>query len=307
MKFWVLLISRLAVGGFFVFSGIVKLFPVESFELSLVETGTVPWPVAPYLARMLVALEIFLGVAVVIPTSRVMLYLRAMLVLTLFFSIYLVFLWWSKGDAVNCGCFGGYFYMTPSESLLKNALLILTILGILRFQDIYSKSLKWIVLTLGVISIALPFVINPISFERQFPGEEEFPYRLQSELFPEHVHQALSFDPLSDTCVIAFMSTTCSHCRTGARRLAFAYDNKDLPPIHLFMIGPREAMPEFMKESTSKFPYTFYGENSFFQFCDGVLPTLLYIENGQVFNKWQGYDIDYKAFDWIEEREEKTD
>ena len=54
---------RYFVGILFLFSGIAKLFPIETFEFSLVSQGIAGWSIVPYLSRFIIAAEIFLGLA----------------------------------------------------------------------------------------------------------------------------------------------------------------------------------------------------------------------------------------------------
>ena len=116
---YVLVILRVLFGLFFVFSGVIKLYPIETFELTFVDLGVVSWKVAPFLARILIAYEIMLGLLIVFNFS-IKLVLKQALGLIVFFTIYLTLIMILKGDDGNCGCFGSYFYVTPSQSIIKN-------------------------------------------------------------------------------------------------------------------------------------------------------------------------------------------
>ena len=59
------LVLRFLLGAFFVFSAIVKLYPIEPFEYTLIEHGLAGWGMAPYLARFIVISEAFLGLALI--------------------------------------------------------------------------------------------------------------------------------------------------------------------------------------------------------------------------------------------------
>ena len=56
------IIIRLAVGLMFIFSGLIKLYPIETFELTFVDLGLVSWSGAPFVARFLISIEILVGV-----------------------------------------------------------------------------------------------------------------------------------------------------------------------------------------------------------------------------------------------------
>src|SRR5690606_2698962 len=79
--------------------------------------------------------------------------------LTLFFSVFLA---WQLGDGGgNCHCLGEIIEMSPLQSLLKNAVLLMVLLfirktGGLHFR--YSVSLAFIV---SLAALAVPFIISP--------------------------------------------------------------------------------------------------------------------------------------------------
>ncbi|MCB0482246.1 MAG: hypothetical protein KDC83_12500 [Flavobacteriales bacterium] len=293
---------RFIIGGFFIFSGVVKLYPVESFELTLVETGVIPWAVSDWTARLIIAMELFLGAGLFINSKWLPRIIRSTILLTIFFSVYLIILWYNKGGEVDCGCLGGALTLTPSQSLIKNALIIVLLVFSLFGATPYLRRYRLVFFLLVGSAITAPFVLNPIHFDRTIPGEESFPFRLELEKFPSHVIADIPFDVNSERYILAFMSTTCSHCRLAAKKLHLANAKMELPPIHILFVGPKEEYPEFQKESRSAFGYTFFGDKTFFEFCNGTLPTLLYINDGQVWNKWQGNDINHEALNWIEEQ-----
>ncbi len=63
MKSKIIIFLELLTGALFVFSGISKLLPIESFEFTLVNQGITSWTIAPYLSRFLIGIEIFLGIS----------------------------------------------------------------------------------------------------------------------------------------------------------------------------------------------------------------------------------------------------
>ena len=49
------------LGMVFIFSGYIKLYPIEAFELNFIDVGIANWFTAPIIARLLIGLEIGLG------------------------------------------------------------------------------------------------------------------------------------------------------------------------------------------------------------------------------------------------------
>ena len=124
---WIL---RAFMFALFVFSAVAKLVPVWAFEKQLVDLGFVNWCQAPILARLIIAVEIALGIAILQPHFLKRLVLPATMLLLVAFNIHLAIEMVKHGAmAGNCGCFGQLIPMTPLEAFIKN---ILT-LGILIF------------------------------------------------------------------------------------------------------------------------------------------------------------------------------
>jgi len=46
----------------FIFSGYTKLYPIEPFEYTFVDLGFINWQIAPFIARILIGLEFFIGI-----------------------------------------------------------------------------------------------------------------------------------------------------------------------------------------------------------------------------------------------------
>jgi len=136
LNFWVWAL-RILVSALFVFSAMGKLFPVHIaifvFEKQLVSLGIANWCLAPFLARGIVAFELFLGLAIlqnhflkkfIIPVTVMMLFA---------FCVHLTIVIIRTGNTGNCGCFGQLISMTPLEAIIKNVICI----GLLVF--IYLK------------------------------------------------------------------------------------------------------------------------------------------------------------------------
>ena len=115
--------ARIIISILFLISGISKMFPIWMFEKQLVDLGICGWCEAPYFSRLLIALEMAIGVAIlqkhflrrfVIPVTAFLL-----VAFCIHLSIEMV-----KHGAMNgnCGCFGQLIPMTPLEAFIKNVL-----------------------------------------------------------------------------------------------------------------------------------------------------------------------------------------
>jgi len=116
---------RILVFLLFLVSGVAKMFPIWAFEKQLVDLGLATWCSAPYFSRLLIALEIAIGIGmlqryhlkkIVIPTAIGLLSV---------FSVHLVFQMYLNGALTgNCGCFGQLIDMSPLAAFIKNVIMI---------------------------------------------------------------------------------------------------------------------------------------------------------------------------------------
>lgn len=140
-------VSRIVVGGLFIFSGLIKINdPVgteikleEYFEVFAQDFGSfflLFKPIALELGMFLIVLEVVLGVAVLINykmeiTTVVLLALIVFFTFLTFYSAYF-------NKVTDCGCFGDAIKLTPWESFIKDVILLVLILHLFW----YRKRLK---------------------------------------------------------------------------------------------------------------------------------------------------------------------
>lgn len=115
---------RIILGLLFILSAISKLFPIESFDLTLVNQGITNWNIAPYLSRFIISVEFFLGISFFITPFIKKISVPFSFLLLLIFCIHLIFLISSGNASKNCGCFGELIPMSSIEALIKNIVLI---------------------------------------------------------------------------------------------------------------------------------------------------------------------------------------
>ncbi|MFN5325264.1 MAG: MauE/DoxX family redox-associated membrane protein [Bacteroidota bacterium] len=158
---WIL---RVLVFALFVFSAIAKMFPLWAFEKQLVDLGLMSWCNANYFARILIAIELALGIAIIQPHFLKRLVLPSTILLLIVFCIHLVIEMVKHGAMNgNCGCFGQLVPMTPLEAFVKN---ILT-LGILFYIYINVKDKPSgqnrfsVLLVITAISTLVMFMLFP--------------------------------------------------------------------------------------------------------------------------------------------------
>lgn len=282
-------IPRVVFGLFFLFSGYTKLFPIESFELTFVHVGLFSWSQAPLIARIIIGLELFLGLAITFNLSIRKILISSLLLL-LIFSIYLGYLLLTSGDDINCGCFGAEFSMSPSESLVKNAILILLNLFLLKKSNPLKNQWKWIFPLIAIVGLVGPFILNPIAGSSQNVHQKMEEQQLDLSKIPSPVQNGEEIDLTKGKKIIAFLSVDCNHCKHAAYKLQIAKEKYKIENIYFVFKGKykEQKLQAFYHESNSNLPYSFYNDMHIFELTGGVFPTIVLLDNSRVVKAWSG-------------------
>jgi uncharacterized membrane protein YphA (DoxX/SURF4 family) len=136
-------VSRIIVGGLFIFSGLIKLNDPVGTEIKLEEYFEVFGqdfgsfflyfkPIALELGMFLIVLEVVLGVAVLI-NYRMEITTVVLLILIVFFT-FLTFYSAYFNKVTDCGCFGDAIKLTPWESFIKDVILVIFIMHLFWYR-----------------------------------------------------------------------------------------------------------------------------------------------------------------------------
>lgn len=162
-------IIRFAVAALFIVSAIAKLYPSPYFAISTFEVKQL-YPlgfsadVATYFSRILIGLELALGILLLLPYRLKKWIIPAAILLLAIFTIHLSIETFSKGgNSGNCGCFGSLLPMTPLEAIIKNiiAMALLVFLYFLKIKE-SAKNHFFRITTVLLSSILGIFMIAPI-------------------------------------------------------------------------------------------------------------------------------------------------
>ncbi len=284
---------RLIVGLIFIFSAIVKLFPAEILEIAIVETGLMSWALAPFVARLLIAFELFLGI-VLITGLYPRLIIKVSLATLLIFTVYLLIILLTQGNQDNCNCFGMLFFMTPFESVLKNIILIILLLISLRLSSINKWRFSLITLiSIGIISIVASFVSAPIILRSDFPVPGQINYALNFDLIynnPDTEEPEVNLK--EGKWILVFLSTSCKQCVVAGYRLSVINNSIKNLPLYFFINGDDEGIKEFhFQTKTRDIPYSNIKAQPMVYYTGGRLPTFFWIEDGVLVNQTGTYNF----------------
>lgn len=289
------LIIRSILGLVFILSGILKLYPIEPFEFEFIELGVGTFTTAPFMARILISVEILLGLLLIFNQWLAKWVLHSTAGLLILFSGYLIYQLIEKGNSGNCGCFGTIIAMTPLQALIKNVIL-LCMAAFLYLNNRPSQWQPiWLCIVAVVVALVLPPILNPISFKSIHASEHNMP--LDLAFLPPVEASGETVDFTQGRRIVAFFSAKCQHCRNAARKLDLLDKKYDLPVVHIVMYGKDHDVQEFFFETKVNFPVIRFHDDLFFKLTGGILPSILYMEDGIVKRRWVSELFDNKEFE----------
>ena len=286
------------LGGVFIFSAYTKLYPVEPFEYTFVDLGLSNWQLAPFIARLLIALEFLIGVLLILNILLKKITYKLGIITLIIFCIYLILELIVSGNKGNCGCFGTTIYMSPLKALLKNIAMLGIFIALYIFHEGFSfgKFSKYIVTALIITSIALPFILNPVqlNYAESYLNKPENNFNLPLDTLYDNASLGTPPKTLSTgKHIILFFSLTCSHCRIAAKKIRTI--NKINPNIPFYMVlgGPKEKLTSFFDDTnTENIGHCMLKGHSFIYLAGLTLPVIYLVNNSVV-----EHQVDYIHLD----------
>jgi uncharacterized membrane protein YphA (DoxX/SURF4 family) len=168
-------ISRILVGGLFIFSGLIKLNDPVGFSFKLEDYFApdvlnleffVPYALA--IAIFVVIYEVLLGVMVIIGYAKKFT-VWSLLLMIVFFT-FLTFYSAYFNKVTDCGCFGDAIPLTPWESFIKDIILLVFIIILFVSQKyitpLFAKaSLKYVLIAFFLFCVFITYqVLNHLPY-----------------------------------------------------------------------------------------------------------------------------------------------
>ena len=301
----ILLISLSVIyGAIYIYSAYTKAFPIQSFEYTLVEFLHMPWWLAALASRFFIGLELGLGVLTAISLyGNSKWVLKLSMYLLIIFSTYLIYLWAAFGNAVNCGCFGDSILMSPSASLIKNAVLLIITWFLYRFNDgIRFDKAQLAGMGILVAGIAATY------FWLYIPSNEpnwlrKDKYMLDLSALYTKDHELVAEDLMKGKHVVAFLSAHCPHCKIAAYKMHLMKQHNPNLPFFLIIGGTTSDLTEFWSSTQAKdIPHTRLEKNDFLRATGGVFPYIVWVNDSKVEAKAEYINLSQQAIEkWLAE------
>jgi uncharacterized membrane protein YphA (DoxX/SURF4 family) len=284
---------RILLGLLFIISALAKLMSVDQFEIYIFGFRMFGLGLSYLIARAIIAMELALGVLLILNMHSKAIYFTSFLILALF-SLFLIGLV-IAGNRDSCHCFGELVDMNPLQSLLKNIILLV----LLRLSaGLNSFRIPWKPLWYALViagSIAAVFILSPPDNWRydQYSQSTTVSEKALNNAFSQGL---LPSDLLEGEKVVCFFSTTCEYCLMAAQKIAILRSKEQFSNGELTVVfgqGNIERDPSvFLENSELDYQrYLFLDANPFIRITEGTMPLTLVLKEGKIKAKYSYRDI----------------
>jgi hypothetical protein len=314
-----ILAIKIFIGCLFVFSGLVKLFPILAFEVQLVSHGFTSWLAVVVLSRLLIAFEIFLGLCFFQNNFLKRLFIPAAILLLMFFILDMARIIILKGFAGDCGCFGQVIVMTPLEAIIKNIILIAALVYLYTLLE-KGTGQNWLLpVSFLIISFVQVFIFFPIKHFQIVTGSDnqtpspvtvtrsQTPNKQQinapvtkispsNKNLPEIADSTvtafkdfsggISVNLKKGSRIVAVLNMGCEDCVEAATQIGKLNNEMKLPPVYFLLLGDEKDLPEFLNKTKTNFPYKIIDEETFLMLIKGSPPRVLLLKDGRTVEDW---------------------
>lgn len=281
------------------------MFPLWAFEKQLVDLGLATWCSTPYFVRMLIALEIAIGITILQRHHLKKIVIPTAIFLLIIFSIHLAIEMYRHGALNgNCGCFGQLIDMSPLAAFIKNMIMIGLLIYLYRIipagEKGKQKSIYLILILLS--SLLFMFILFPFSPCRQKINPEETIIKVDSahnkqpsSASPEAAadigkkttqNKSVVSEPKKVSSrfaeystfgnkhvnldegkkIVCLFAAGCDHCKEVAKAICGLSKKDNFPEVYiLFMDEETNLIPDFLKEAGCAFPYQVIDVSKFWQ------------------------------------------
>jgi len=294
------------LGLVFIISGYLKLYPIEPFEYTFVDIGIFNWQAAPFIARFLIGLELFIGFFLLFNIYLHKLAYKSGVIVLLIFCMYLVLLIFLSGNKGNCGCFGTYFQMTPLQALIKNIIMLGIFFVLLKFHNGWkvAKKIRYIIILVIVTIFILPFVLNPVQLdysEAYLNKPENNSYIPLDSLYKSATLNVPPKSLSTNKHIIVFFSLKCKYCRIAANKIRIIHKRNSKIPFYFVFNGEEQDLKQFFENTdTEDIPHCMLLGRNFVYLAGVELPVIYLINNSIVEHQVNYLDLDQENLEnWL--------
>lgn len=287
-------LSRLFLGLILLVFGLAKIFPIEAFELLLLEKKIIGWNGAPLLTRLIIFWELFLGIAILLKI-KIKEILQLTLLTLLVFTVYLSYDLMVNGNSEDCGCTGQLITLNSIESIIKNILLIVITIYLIIKERLHAYKKPWLVIFI-VFLVAVMSTLILAPYKGPYSSAEILNKEIDLDLLPFIEGTGIPLDYKDQNVIVAFVSPKCEHCKNAIEQLSIIDQQNEILPVYLVFYAEAEKVKNFVEYFDFNFPYVIIPEKEFMQITEGKLPTIFHIDHDVLKNRWLGSEFEADEF-----------
>ncbi len=282
------------IGIIFLLGAILKALDINLFSVQIAAYGVITTKsLLPYVALGTLAVETFLGAALLLRLRFQKLTFLALTLLLLVFTGLIIY-GWAFNELEDCGCFGP-LEMSPGISITKNILLL--ILTAIAWHHAHRTSpaeavplhrYPYVRLACTCVFVAglLGYAYVGLQAENLPDSPEQGKYSAFVFDLPEG-----HFNLGEGEYLVALLSMSCEHCMEVVPELNELFFLPDLPPIVALCLEENEgAMSSFCAQTEPLFPMYSIGNRVrlYFELIGEETLGLSYVRDGHSMYYWDG-------------------
>ena len=113
---------NIGIGSVFIIAAILKLISIDEFEIYIYSFNILSFLLTTFVSRIIIAAEFALGLLLII-NKNCKFVRRVTLIVLAAFTLFLIYVAIFRQDG-NCHCFGELIELTPTQSIIKNLVMI---------------------------------------------------------------------------------------------------------------------------------------------------------------------------------------
>lgn len=269
-------ILKLILGVVFILSAISKLIAPGLFEITILDQGIIESrEIAAYLGRLLIAMELFIGIALFQPYYIKKIVLPLSLLTLIGFTGLLSYSYFI-GDTSNCGCFGEMIKMSPFEAIVKNIILIF--IGIYLFiKSEYKAEKIYISILILFVSFIVVFVLAPIKSYADLKFSKYTNFQNEGRV-----------DLTVGNKLVAIFFIDCEHCMETANEIIkLEKETEKFQNFYMLFAGEEtDNVQYFLSQANIEHPYLRIPIEDFFNLIGSSPPRIYWLQNGEIKEFW---------------------
>ena len=288
-------VCKASVGVVFCVSAVLKLLSIESFEIYIFSFQLFGLSFSYLAARAVICAELILGIVLIINVYKREVYVVSLFFL-LSFTLFLLYVYFFRGNEENCHCFGDIIEMKPLPSIFKNILFAALLFISKNASPFLFKREKLIGILIAVVVFLTVFIASPP--DNWVPSENaQLNKTALNEAFENGILDENDF--LYGDKIICFYGVGCRYCKLADKKIEQIlkrHPNLNMDVIGIFW-GTEEKYRNFIEESGVNYSETFLIDPvTFLKITNGTMPVILLIRDGAMTNTLKYSDIQENAF-----------